>query len=132
MSYPFELRKKYSFDVYPVALLGNDFKNCTILSIMDHDQAVREIDTAALHVQFFPFLPDGTPNRAQDYDYVKIKTLSGNTTILGMAWINLSTVVLVTSIQLRVTLDNVTTSDIAKLTNALSQNGFSDFAIETL
>lgn len=125
----FQIRGVYSFDVYPAALMGTSFKNVTILAIMDADSANREVDTQALHVQAYPTLPIGTPNDPRGYDYIKIKTTAGETTILGLAWINDATVTQVSHSTINVAIGGVSASDVSKVRNALIQNGYNDLAI---
>lgn len=127
--YNFQLKQNYSFNVHPVPVLGNSFKNVTVVALMDREQANKEIDTNALHVQIFPYLPTGTPNRADGYDYVKIKFPSGNTTVLGLAWIVEDSVEQVTSTTVSVKINNATPSDVTRIRNALVQNGFNSIEI---
>ena len=129
MTNPFEIRKVYSWDVYPAALLGTNYKNVTVLAIMDRDTANKEIDTQALHVNFFPSLPAGTPNDPNGYDYIKIRTTAGQTTILGIAWINLASVTVVDSRTITVKISDVGAADITRVRNALVQNGFGSLDI---
>lgn len=125
----FNIRGVYNFDVYPAVLLGTDFKNVTVLALMDFETANKEIDARARHVNFYPYLPAGTPNNPAAYDYIKIKTTAGNTTILGVAWINLDTVVEVESRTASVTIKDVTASDVPRIKQALAQNGFNNVTI---
>ncbi len=125
----FQLKQVYSFSVHPVAVLGNNFNNVTIVGLMDQDQANKEIDTQALHVQVYPYLPTGTPNRPDGYDYVKIKFPSGDTSILGLAWIKEDTVTKIVSSTINVKLGNVSPADVTRVRNALVQNGFNDIEI---
>ncbi len=126
----FTLRLVYNFDLYPVALLGAGYSNATIMAIMDTATANREIDTVALHAQIYPTLPAGScPNDPNGYDYVKIKTTTGQTTILGLPWINPQTVVLVDSKTIVATISNVSASDVARINNALVANGFNNVSI---
>lgn len=120
----FQIKQTYSFNVYPVAILGNNFTNVTVLAIMDSDTANREIDVQAMHVNLYPFLPAGTPNDPAAYNYVKIRTTTGQTTILGLAWINADTVTLLASRTITVKISNVSAVDVARVQNALIQNGF--------
>jgi hypothetical protein len=121
----FQLRQVYSFNVYPTALLSTDFSNVTIKAIMDPISAGKEIDIYALHAQMYPMLPPGSPNSAEDYDYVKIQTTAGNTTILGMAWIDANTVQLVQASTITAVISNVSAVDMNRILNALVQNGYS-------
>ena len=129
MPYPFELKKVYSFDVYPSQLLGNDFQNVTVLSILDFDTALQFMDVPALHTNVFPTLPAGTPDDPAAYDYVKIKTASGQNTILGIPWINQATIALVESRKMTIVIDGVSAADVDRARNALAQNGFNQIAI---
>jgi len=116
----------YNFNVYPVALLGNVFHGVTIKAIMDCDTAnATGVDTAAMHVSVYPQLPPGTPNDPKGYDYVKVSMPgTGETTIIGLAWIDPTTVTLVESQTVIVTIPNVSASSIPRILNALAQNGF--------
>jgi len=125
----FQLRQVYSFNVYPSALLSTSFTNVTIKAIMDPISAAKEIDIYALHAQIYPTLPVGTPNDPMAYDYVKIQTTAGNTTILGMAWIDANTVTLVTANTITAVISSVSAADINRIKNALTQNGFSAISL---
>jgi hypothetical protein len=125
----FILRSVYNFDLYPVALLGSGYKNATIMAIMDMATANQYIDAQAQHVQVYPTLPAGTPNDPNGYDYVKILTQTGETIVLGMAWINAATVTLVQSNTIRAVIGNVSAADVPRIKNALVQNGYNDVTL---
>lgn len=122
-------RLTYNFDVHPTAFIGNNYKNVTVMAIMDRETANKEIDTAALHIQCFPTLPAGTPNDPDAYDYVKLKMPSGATTIIGLAWIKSETVTLVDARTITAKIGNVTATDLAKIKAALVQNGYSSIEL---
>lgn len=124
-----QLKQTYSFEVYPAALLGNGFKNVTVLAVMDQETANQQIDTQALHVQVFPTLPGGTPNRPSDYTYVKLRLANGSTTIIGRPWIKENTIAQITSSVIRAVISGVTAADMTKVRNALVQNGFNNLEI---
>jgi hypothetical protein len=125
----FQVRQVYNFKVYPAALLGNDFNGVTILAIMDRDSAAKEIDPQGKHIQVYPFLPAGTPNDPNAYDYIKIRTSAGIVTILGIAWIDPSSIVLVSQRTATIVVDNVNAGDVPRIVNALSQNGFRSVSV---
>lgn len=129
MAVNLQIRQVYSFEVYPVAILGNNYRNATVVAVMDRETANKEIDTQALHVSLYPYLPPGTPNDPNGYDYVKIKMPSGETTVLGIAWIKPETVQLVESRVVTVKIANVSASDIVRIKNALVQNGFTSINV---
>lgn len=120
----FNIRQIYNFDMYAPALLGASYKSVTVLAVMDRETAARDIDPQALHVQVFPYLPAGTPNDPNGYDYVKIKTPAGNTTVVGIPWIKADTIVSVESRTITVQIANVNAGDVPRVRDALVQNGF--------
>jgi hypothetical protein len=129
MAYSFEIKGVYNFDVYPTAILGDDFDNVTILAILDYETALQTADIPAIHTNVFPYLPSGIPDDPSQYDYVRIRTASGSATILGIPWINLDTLELVESRRMTVKIEGVSSSDVERVRIALVQNGFNNLEI---
>lgn len=130
MSSPFVVNGKYNFEVFPIQILGNDFKNVTVLGIVHPSIAQNFLDIEASHVQIYPYLPEGTPDDARGYEYVMLRTVSGETTVLGLPWINANTIVNVESGTLLVEIVNVTSQDIQRVSDALVVNGYNAFNIK--
>lgn len=129
--YPFELKKAYSFSVYPAAILGNNFSNCTVLAIMDYESALQALpDLAATQANVYPYLPQGTPREPSSYDFVKIRMASGAITIVAVPWINLATVAVVESRKMTIVIDGVGSVDVERVRGALVQNGYNNLTIE--
>ncbi len=116
--------------MYAVPVLGSDFNNVTVLSILDKDSANQLIDAEAQHIAVFPYLPQGSPNNAASYNYIKIRTSAGNIAVLGLAWINENSVEEVQARTITVTIANVSASDIPKVRNCLAQNGFNNVIVD--
>lgn len=131
MSTPnFELRQSYSFQLYPAALLGNDYENVTVMAILDFETAnLSGLDAQARHVQVYPSLPAGTPNDPAQYSYVKLRRPNGSITILGLPWIKPETVTQVTSSTITVKISGVAAADLARVRACLVQNGFGNIAL---
>lgn len=129
MSTQFQTRKTYSFDVYPSAILGTAFKNVTVQAIFDYQSALAFADIDALHVNVFPHLPPGTPNRPQDFDYLLIRTQGGDSTVIGVPWIVGETIELVEALKMQVTIEDVGSADIERVRACLSQNGYNKIKI---
>lgn len=127
-AYNFQIGQIYNFEVYPAAFFGTEFKAVEILAIMNYELASKESDPQAIHVQIAPFLPVGTPGPTA-YNYVKVKTTAGNEVILGLAWINPDTIVLVQALTITCIISNTNTNDVPRLRNALIQNGFNTFTV---
>lgn len=129
MTFQFKNRSVYSFDVYPAAILGTGFKNVTVQAILDYHSALAFADLEALHINVFPHLPNNTPNRPQDFDYLWLRTENGDTTIIGIPWIIEETITLVESLRMNVVIDGVGSIDIERVRACLSQNGYNRIEI---
>lgn len=124
MSYQFQLRKMYSFQVHASSVLGvGNFQKVTVLSVMDFDTAMQFADIPAMHENVFSFLPSGTPDRPEDYEYLLIKTAAGKT-VIGVPWIDESTIEQVSSMKIQAVIDDVSTADIERIRACLTQNGY--------
>lgn len=130
MTTPFSLHKTYSFNVYPVSLLGDDFKNVTVLSVLGYQTARMFADVDAIHANVYPYLPAGSPSDPSTIDYVQLKTASGEQVILGIPWINEDTIELKESGRMSVLIEDVGSVDVARVRAALAQNGYKIVKIE--
>lgn len=130
MAYNFLIGQTYNFQVYP-PMLGNDWQNVKVTSVMSYEDAMKQQDVTSLHIKFFPYFgqPTNTPNDPASYLYIKVKTQSGATTILGVAWINDSTVQMVTAQTATVTIANITPQDVPKIQAALAANGYNNVSV---
>lgn len=129
MSYSFQNRKVYSFDVHPSAILGTGFKNVTVQAVLDYESALSFGDIDAQHANVYRYLPVGTPNRPQDFDYLLIKTDQGTTTIIGVPWIVEETIELVESLKMTVIIEGVGNNDVERVRACLTQNGYDKISI---
>jgi hypothetical protein len=128
--YPFEVKKVYSFTLYPATVMPGDFTNVTVMAIMDYDSALQFADIPAIHPNVFPYLPSGTPNDPTQYDYLKVKLSSGVVTVLGIPWINEATIALVRSLTANVVIEGVSNNDAPRILAALVQNGFNNVNVK--
>jgi len=126
---PFELDGVYNFDTLAPAILGASFKKVTILAIVNYSVASSYINIESNHVNIYPYLPVGTVNDPKTYQYLLVKTQTGESTVLALSWINLTTVVKVTSQIIKITVNDVTVSDSVKIRDSLILLGYSDFSI---
>jgi hypothetical protein len=127
----FQINGKYSFEVYPVAVLGTAFKNVQILGTFGEKIAQSlGLDTRAMHAAVYPSLPSYTPNDPSKYLYVQLLLPNGETTIIGMAWIKADTVVTVNLGKFLIEIDNESASESQAIINALAANGKKVTSIE--
>lgn len=121
-----------SFDVYPSSILGTKFSNCKVLAFLDMDSATQWIDPVAMHVNVYPTLPKGTPNKASGYNYVKVKLANGTVTCVGDPWIKAETIKVITSSKIQIIVEDTGPDDVQRLANILQQNGYSNISVDLL
>ncbi len=131
MTFQYSIKGVYSFDVYPTALLGNDWTKTTVMAVMDYETAKQFADVDALHVSVYPYLPVGTPDDPSQYDYLKVRTQSGVVTYLGRTWVNESSITAVDSVVIVAVIDNVSSANLNDVRNALVSNGFTSITLST-
>lgn len=126
---PFELDGVYNFNTLAPAILGADFKRVTVLAILNYTVATNYINIESNHVNIYPYLPVGTVNDPKTYQYLLIRTQTGENTVLALPWINISTVVKVTSKVISITVNDANVDDSVKIRDSLILLGYSDFSI---
>lgn len=90
----FNLGDTISFQVYPSLVLGNNFKNLKVESVVSAEVAISQgFDVYALHANVFSTLPVNTPNAANRYSYLLLRNVNNEMVCVGMPWINQSTIV---------------------------------------
>lgn len=125
-----EVLRTYSFDVHTAPVTGNNFKNVTLLGIVDYETAGQYIDVVAQHRACYPFLPSGLVDDYTLYRYLKIKTQSGAITCLAYEWVRADTIVESQAKTAIIKLANVSPDQQTAIRNALVLNGFPNPEIE--
>lgn len=129
MQYNLEIGKSYNFTLYASGVLGTGYDNAKVLGIMDYDSAKTIQDITPLHIQAYPDLPNGTPRNARELIYVKIKTVLGEVRVIAMDWISSQPVEVITQ-TIKVTISQVSSSDVNIIRNILIVNGYPNIEIE--
>lgn len=127
----FEIKRSYSFQVYPSNILGNDFNNVTVLAKLDRESAELLEPVSLRHSLIYPFLPSGTVDNPDDYTYLKLKHPSGVVSVVAVEWIQADTVVALEAGKVVVEFNNFTNDRLSLLRDVLNANGFSGFTITT-
>lgn len=105
--------KIVSFEVYPSAILGDNYRTVKLLSIVDFSTARMYSDVANLAISVYPTLPVGTPKDYKRYNYLKVEFSNGEIDCVAIHWINLDTVQFHTDIvaTVKIKLDNIDSVD---------------------
>ena len=121
--------KIVSFEVYPVSILGDNYKTVKILSIVDYDTARMYTDVNNLSVSVYPSLPQGTPKDLKKYMYLKLEHLNGSITCVAIPWVNQDTVKFHTDVLINVTIKLNHVSDVETVRRLLLANNIEPLEI---
>ena len=125
----FEIKKTYNFTTLVPSLLGGEYKNMQVVSLMTPDEAVKYQDILTLHEQVRTLI--ALDVSANDCTYVKFKTLEGDTKIIALEYIEPDSIKEVTTVNIRIELQRATTEDISIITARLKELGYVDFDVTT-
>ena len=123
--------KTVGFQVYPSAILTDDFRDVKIVGVVNFEAANTYISTARLHTSVYPTLPDGTPDDYRLYEYVLVRKQDGKLTAIGVPWIRESSIEVTGTIEIIVTIRDKGIDDIPRLRQILTQNGIGNITIST-
>lgn len=125
MIYDFKIHRTYSFEVYPAAVLPTDYKNVTVLGILDWESAGLYIDVPSQHARCYGFLPEGMyPNDYKVFTFLKVRFQGGGTTAIAAEWVNSNTVSESNAKTAIVRIPNVSPDQAGAILNALAHNGY--------
>ena len=129
MAGTFELRKRYNFTTKAPAILGAEYRNVMVESIMTATEAVKYSDVLTLHEQIRTVL--NLDLEVTNCTYIKFRTLDGETVILALEYINSDSIVEVKTVNIRVDVLEANTDDILIIQERLKELGYSKFKIRT-
>lgn len=133
MAFTFQPRTVYSFDVYPVPIIGNGFKRVTVQSVLDYDTALGFDDIESKHQNVFAFLPPGTPNNPRFFNYLLIRTEDNIQTVIAVPWIKEDTIVVVQSLKAEIIIEALDSAEeLERIRACLTQNGYNKISIKLI
>lgn len=121
--------KIIGFQVYPSAILTDDFTDVKLIGIATHEGVSSWISPARMHANVYPTLPDGVPNDYRAYEYAIIRKQDDTVTALGLPWIKEDTVTVSDSVEIVVTIRDKSITDIPRLRQILTSNNFNNIDV---
>lgn len=114
--------QRLSFEVYPTAILGNNFKDVMLDSILRAQTAINfGTDIHSLHAKIYPTLPAGmVTDDPFGYLYLRIIHANGEAQVIGAPWIRPETLVVSRGGRITMVFEDKTHSDLDMITNSLS------------
>lgn len=123
--------KTVSFQVYPSAILTDDFRDVKIVGVVNYEAANSYISTARMHTNVFPTLPPDTPDDYRLYEYALIRKQDGKLTAIGVPWIRETSIEVTGTIEIIITIRDKGIDDIPRIRQILTQNGIGNIEITT-
>lgn len=127
-----DIGKVVSFSVYPSGIIPTSFSHVTVAGILNPRNALTLSDVITMHANVFPTLPVGSPSKYSDYNYVQVEFPDGTQEIVGMAWIDNSSIVIHENVQIQAIISDVNASDLEGVRQALIANGYSHITLTLL
>lgn len=128
MSVNMEFKKRYNFVTLAPAMLGNSFKAMRVLSIMDaRDAQAFNSDVFTTHqnlknvISNLPVITDCT--------FYKFEDALGNIKVFALEYIDLNSIVLVNSVNVRVDILDTDTTMVSMIRDRLKELGINNFNV---
>ncbi|QNR51898.1 hypothetical protein Xoosp14_207 [Xanthomonas phage Xoo-sp14] len=127
------LNSTVSFELYPSYIIGTGYNFAKVLAHLDADTArALGVDTASKHANVYPTLPSDVPNRPNAYPWVKLRLQSGETVIIGAAWVKENTIKILNAKRVRWETDVSSDDDAALIVKVLAGAGFQALNMEVI
>jgi len=127
----FEINKSYNFNTLASTVLGASYNNMKVKGVLTADETVKYREIYTLHTTLQSVIL-ALPANPQDCTYILFETTQGDKVVLAQEYIDLLTVVAVTTINIRVDVIDVTTDDIPIIRNRLLELGYTNVNITTV
>jgi len=125
----FTPNKIYKFMTLAPTVLGGSFTMMKAEGIISAKLAIKNgADIHDINNKLTAIIP-GLPENANDNTYVLFENEDKETVIFALEWLDLNTVEVVESINIRLDLPNCDTSDLDIIRNAILELGYNDIKI---
>lgn len=113
-----------SFNLHPSNIIRDRFEGVEVMGVFGFEVARQLSDVSTMHYNVYSTLPANTPNDPSAYNYVQVRYPNGNKTVLGLPWINESTIDVSTAVTYKIEVFDCTMADSEELSRILTANNF--------
>lgn len=133
MAYNFEPGKRYDFSVWPDVVLGTNFRGIECDGVAGYRMAGRYIDIDASHRSVYPYLPEGSSDRPEDYKYLIYSTMGKDgkpiMTAIGIPWIKEETIREVSGVDFDIQIRGESLDTMERMRLVMAQNNVQNYNI---
>lgn len=126
----FNIGKTYSFKTKAPSILGGEYKNQRVISIMGYDSAIRLSDVRNTHNSLIPII-SGLTVSVELLTFYEFQDNDNTKKIFAGEWIDGNTIITSNAIDILVTIPGQSTQEINIITSVLNKAGFTNFNITT-
>lgn len=122
--------KSVDFSLTGTGLGTQNFSGVRPLAVLDYSTALTISNIYQEHTLLFPSLPQGTPNNAEKYLYLKVQLDNGLVRAIGLPWIVDDSVNIRGGQSLTLVLNDASQADVDRLRAYLVSNNRTQFTIK--
>lgn len=126
----FRINKVYNFNTLAPNILGSYYSLMKVKSILSADKAAKIEDVYNLNSKLVSVIP-GLSNDPSDNEYILFENSDGTERIFAYEWLNEETITEATNTNIKVTIANRDTTDVAVIKQALIALGYTNLEITT-
>ena len=126
----FNINKVYNFNTLAPVILGDRYENMKVLGVLTADEAMKYRDIYTLHNNLVPVIV-GLPVNAGDCSFLLLENSSKETTVLAIEYIDPNSVEVVTTVNIRADILDVSTNDMVIINSLLKEAGYFNITLST-
>ena len=127
----FELKKTYNFNTLAPAVLGEKYTLMKVKSIMDYSEAVLQKDITTEYETLKPIILT-LPDNVMDLTFILFEDMNKELKLVALEYINLTTIVEVKAVDIRIDVLGVSTSDINIIKTRLIELGYTNITVGSI
>jgi hypothetical protein len=132
MAVDFSLNKSYSFSTLAPSVLGDKYENLKLVGIITKDEAIKlGGDIVTTHLILCDLIPGIRNLDINSLTYYKFLTKSNDVVVIAREYINLNTVIEVSTVNIMIKIPNLNSMHLAILNNILIEKGYTTHNITT-
>lgn len=122
----FRLGDEISFELKVSAILAQDYDHVIVKGVVPASSCdIFGLDAYATHEQVYPLLPEGSvANDADSYSYLLVENLQGQKRVVGLPWINESTIKIHRKQTAVFTVLDIKQEDVVKIRDVIARYGY--------